>query len=500
MTQVETQFQTFYEGPTIGWHNAVIQRAQLNSGEPGLIGPNEELTYKQLLWRAEKWAAQLQSDGIEPDDIVMVRMPKEYEFVATIALSMLGATAVSNTAKQYYDFEAETDWLLTRIPAENYPEAKQIVMSPLWIQRSYNNSEAFSPVGLKTSDSIASICLTSGTTGRPKAVAISHRELMLRIATWQNVFPGNGNEYHLTDMGPVGGGVRPKLLVGAGRPVFHFGVKKDPRDIVELSQRHPPTQISGSTIQVQQFLRFFERSPLNFSQVDAVRAGGSTVPVALQEHVRNRFGFELSMGYGSTEAGIISWRMGDPSLPAQNVGHLVDSAELQIVDSNHHPVALGEFGKVRVKTLEMAHEYRNDPDATSKHFRDGWFYSGDTGALQPDGSLLLGGRESEIINLGGVKVDPTLIDEIALNTLNATDAAAFGYQDRDGREHLGVAVVAAASSAANNKLKTRDFEKAISRKYPIKGDIYYLTLAELPRNVMGKVERKRLAELASSRL
>lgn len=477
----------------IGWHNWVFEWAAKTPDAPAWIGPEESITYKQLAWRASKFAAQLKRDGVKQDDVVMVRMPKEFDFVYTLAVSMLGAIAVSNTAKQYYDFEPQTDWLLTRQPIEDYPANKQIVASPPWQQRALNNLEAFTPTGLKSQQSIARLALTSGTTGRPKAVALLHEDLVSRITLWRELYPAAGPEWHLSDMGTVGGAVRPMVAISAGFSSVHLGAKRDPREIVALSQRTPPVYIGGSSVQIEQFLAYFLRTPFDFSQLKGIRTGGSTVPTTLQGLVRQRFGFDIDIVYGSTELGFGTARRGDPNLPAQHVGWLSRGSEIQIVDSDHKLLPAGEIGRVRARTPYMAKSYWRDPETSAKHFVDGWFYPGDMGQILPDGALLLGGREAELINLGGVKIDPYLLDEIARAELGVVEVAAFGFTPNGGTERLGIAI------AGSENVKTKGFEKALARKYPVRGEIFYLYLRELPRNAMSKVERRTLAALASAR-
>lgn len=477
----------------IGWHNFVLTNAAANPDAPAWVGPSETLSFKQLAWRATKFAAQLRREGVEQDAIVMVRMPKEFEFVFALALSMIGATAVSNTAKQYYDFEPNTDWLLTRQAIEDYPAQKQIIITPPWQQRAFNNLEPFNPIGLKSPRSVARVALTSGTTGRPKAVAFLHEDLIKRVTLWGELFPAEGADWHLSDMGTVGGALRPVVAMAAGHPSVHLGASRDPRQVVALSHRTPPTYLGGSSVQIEQFLNHFLRTPFNFSKLRGVRTGGSTVPSRLQTLVRERFGFYISIVYGSTELGFGTARDGDPSLPAQHVGWPSKGSEIQVVDSNNQPVPVGEIGRVRAKTQYMATEYWRDPDATAKYFSDGWFYPGDIGQLLPDGALMLGGRETELINLGGIKIDPYLIDELARHELRVTEVAAFGFAPNGGTDRLGIAI------AGVENVKTKSFEKALAKKYPVRNEIFYLYLRELPRNGMAKVERKTLAALAAAR-
>jgi acyl-CoA synthetase (AMP-forming)/AMP-acid ligase II len=107
----------------------------------------------------------------------------------------------------------------------------------------------------------------------------------------------------------------------------------------------------------------------------------------------------------------------------------------------------------------------------------------------------VGGRVSEFINLGGIKLDPTLLDAVAAEAANlnaATQIASFGYVDARGQTKLGFAYLQAL------KPNLRAIEKALARKYHLK-DILFMPLATLPTNESGKVKRSTLGELAGTR-
>ena len=133
--------------------------------------------------------------------------------------------------------------------------------------------------------------------------------------------------------------------------------------------------------------------------------------------------------------------------------------------------------------------YLNDPIATAEQFRDGWFYPGDLGAVTADGLLILSGRASEVINAGGVKVAPSVIEQALDERREVAEAAAFGAPDADGIVRIWAAVVAnepldLAALAAH--LKGRLGESA-PRLFQV---------SSLPRTGNGKVLRGVLADMA----
>jgi acyl-coenzyme A synthetase/AMP-(fatty) acid ligase len=172
------------------------------------------------------------------------------------------------------------------------------------------------------------------------------------------------------------------------------------------------------------------------------------------------------------------------------VGKLNPGIELQIVDEDGNQLPDGERGQIRYRTRVMASEYYKNAEASAKSFRDGWFYPGDLGWLIV-GGLYIGGRETEVINLNGVKIDPAVLDEVALELEIYKEAAAFGYRDMRDQSQLAFALVLADES--KRKLGEKAIEKAIQAKYKIK-NISFNYLPLLPRGETGKVLRAELTD------
>lgn len=478
-----------------GWHNWVLEHAKNTPDAPALVGPDETLTYRQLAWRAGKWASALSKAGVKPGQIVVTRLAREFDAVATIALSMLGAVSASNTAKQYYDFEPITDWLITRKEVENYPAAKQVVVSPIWIQRAYNDLEPAALNGFNSEQDLTRLVFTSGTTGRPKAVPLTVWQLDYRTRQGVSQLQAPGAILAIYDMGSAAGFVRLTGDMLRGEPFLYLGSRTDARDPVKLSQRISIIGLQGSPGQVQGFLDVFLKSPFDFSNLKFVRSGGASVPQDLQRFVEAQFGFPLEIGYGSTEAGYMSVRYESAENDSRDVGAPLAGVEIEVVDEQNQPVPVGEVGIVRLKTPDVVAGYYKDPDASAKAFRDGWFYPGDTGYLTQDNHLVVGGRVSEFINLGGLKLDPTMLDTVAAEVSNlsaATQIAAFGYHDSRGQVKLGFAYQGSV------KPDTKAIQKAIAKRFLVK-DILFMPVLILPTNEMGKIKRSSLSEMASGK-
>jgi acyl-CoA synthetase (AMP-forming)/AMP-acid ligase II len=172
----------------------------------------------------------------------------------------------------------------------------------------------------------------------------------------------------------------------------------------------------------------------------------------------------------------------DPSY----VGDVLPDVDVQIVDPETRvPVPDGQIGLVRTRSSTMALEYLGDPVATAESWRDGWFYAGDLGLLKGS-KLFLAGRESEIINIGGLKVDPARIDTHFDSEPDFVEHAAFAIPMANGLECIGLAYV---------PTDTLDLAAVIDRANDTLGKFapaIFVPVKKIPRNHLDKPQRKAL--------
>ena len=169
--------------------------------------------------------------------------------------------------------------------------------------------------------------------------------------------------------------------------------------------------------------------------------------------------------------------------------NLFPGVNIEIVDENDVPLTQNSEGIIRVKTNGMSDGYLNNLEATQTHFKNGWFYPGDRGHIDEKGRLVLAGRSSEIINIGGVKIAAHLLDDHAKSYPDIKDAAAFTFIDKLGVEVVGIALV--ASPSINLQTFANFFAKGIDKKLVPQR---ILKVGKIPRNSMGKVVRHQLTE------
>jgi acyl-coenzyme A synthetase/AMP-(fatty) acid ligase len=212
--------------------------------------------------------------------------------------------------------------------------------------------------------------------------------------------------------------------------------------------------------------------------------GGSTLTLSEKEQVMAKITPHLYDSYDTTEFCHVSMAgPSDHSKKPGTVGSVREGVEVQVVDDDHHPLDPGGIGMLRFRTTPMIREYLNNPDATARSFRDGWFYPMDVGYLDVDGYLFLTGRSDDRIDCMGAKFYPVEVERILLTYPGIEEAIVFGWPDTIKGE------VAAAAYVSTEPLDAREivsFCKSRLKNYMVPR--YCIGLEFIPRNRNGKAE------------
>jgi acyl-CoA synthetase (AMP-forming)/AMP-acid ligase II len=341
-------------------------------------------------------------------------------------------------------------------------------------------------------DGACRIILTSGTTGHPKGVAFSHDMLIERIARHNWVF---------------GSAVAPcsRIFIdpGLGTAIgFLFwlytlakggtAVVRGP-DAVETMQAFILYQVQAmvaSPAALAEFVGYYESAPSLTAALDVVLSVGGMLQRSLSERVRARICSNLIACYGSTEANIVATAPAHAIAETPGaVGTITPGVTVGIVDGSGRPLPAGAEGLVRITGRFTVDGYRGDADESQDAFRDGWFYPGDIGRLTAEGLLVLTGRDKAVLNLGGDKVSPERIEQVLASVAGVQEVAAFTVPNAAGVSELVAAVVMPAFDA---QALRRHCERELPAAFvPVR----FVPVADIPRNEMGKIDRRRLVGL-----
>lgn len=328
--------------------------------------------------------------------------------------------------------------------------------------------------------------VSSGTTGAPKRVLLSssqiEQRMMQAIVCYQiGVHTRAGVQM---GEGTSGGFAVPMASWIAGATVV---LAENPMFNAKVPPAAKPNFLMLSAANLDALLAQTSEDSEAFPGVRFI-VGGSPVPQSVMERARRRLSRHTGMVYGSTEIGAMSvdTETRDVFIP-HCVGYAVSRVEIELVDEAGQPMPPVTEGEVRARCAYAATRYEGDPEASARHFRDGWFYPGDRGVFSPQGLLVITGRTGDLFNFGGVKVAPVLLEEVALASPGVTDAGACKLADAKGE----LAVVAVV---ADDDYDAKALAGALTTRFG-KFRIALARVAAIPRNRMGKIERNTLAEV-----
>jgi len=198
---------------------------------------------------------------------------------------------------------------------------------------------------------------------------------------------------------------------------------------------------------------------------------------------------KLYILYGANEIGqITTASYGDIKKHPFTVGKVEFDIELKIMNPKGRACAPGKSGFIAVKTSPMITEYYSNPEATQKHFHDGYFYPGDIGRLTADGQLIFEGRADDMMVYSGANVYPIEIESVLEEHPDVEEAAVFPLLDAD-KNHYPCAVVKLLKKVKEKELMEWCV-KFLGWKHPVR----IFTVDRMPRNHMGKILKRELTK------
>lgn len=361
-------------------------------------------------------------------------------------------------------------------------------------------------------DDDATISYTSGTTGVPKGVVGTHRNLCTNLVSvaynlaCQRIKRGEPSP-------PAGDGAQKANLLSA--PLFHVtgshsalavclhnGTKLvlmyrwDPERAMELIERERVTVFGGVPTMAWQVVESPSFHKYDLSSVERVAYGGAPAPAELVRRLQELLpGAAPSIGYGMTEtSAVVSQNVGDDyrSKP-ESVGLPVPVCEVRIVDADGKDVPSGTTGQLWVKGPNVARGYWNNPEETRRAFSSGWLHTGDIGRKDEDGFLYILDRMKDMLIRGGENIFSIEVENALYSHPAVLEAAVLGVPHRVLGEEVGAVVrVRPGLSLDKENLKLHVAPRLAAYKVPV-----HIRLLDepLPRNPSGKILKAELRSL-----
>ncbi len=344
-------------------------------------------------------------------------------------------------------------------------------------------------------DDVATVLYTSGTSGMPKGVMLTHATVLGDVDACiehaqlkgQHTFLGIIPLFHSTGM--LATMVAPIRLGAKAVYIARFS----PVATLNAIREHKVSVMAAVPSMYGALLRLKEAGPADVQSLYAPLSGGEPLPAAIREGFLAKFGKPLMEGYGLTETcGPISVNVPHAARPG-SVGKPIGGVTIKIVDDDNKPVAGDASGEVWIKGAPVMKGYLNNTDATAGAITaDGFFKSGDLGKVDADGYLHITGRKKELIIVAGEKASPREIEEAIMTLGTIAEAAAVGKKDAM-RGEVVVAFVAPKEGQTVTAEQVREACRAqglVNWKVP--KEVFITN--ELPKSPTGKVLKRALVE------
>lgn len=343
-------------------------------------------------------------------------------------------------------------------------------------------------------DTVVQLLYTSGTTALPKGAMMTHKALVHEYESAIEALDlAEGDRplhslplYHSAQMHVF---LLPYLAVGAENTILDAPAAEPVFDLVEAGRADslfaPPTVWIALANHPE-----FERRDLG--GLRKAYYGASIMPVPVLERLRGRLpGLGFYNCFGQSEIGPLATVLG----PAEHEGRMdscgrpVRHVEAKVVDEDGKDVPDGTAGEVVYRSPQLCLGYWNDPEATDKAFRDGWFRSGDLAVRDAEGYFTVVDRVKDVINSGGVLVASRQVEDVLYTHPGVAEAAVVGLPDERWIEAV-TAVVVPRGEVTEAELMAYAREKLAHFKAPKR----ILFVPALPRNASGKILKRELRD------
>ncbi|MEU3568681.1 4-coumarate--CoA ligase family protein [Kitasatospora sp. NPDC036755] len=504
-------------------HEAVLGAAAGYGNRPALIDgvTGDSVSYAQLAATVERMAAGLADTGVRRGDVVALFSPNSTAYpIAYYGASRAGATITTvssfatptDLAGQLRDCGAR--WLVTvsaflptaRAAAEllaeqGRPLAEILVLDGAEGHRSLTDlvttTAPVPEIAVDPGEDIAVLPYSSGTTGLPKGVMLTHRSISTNLAQCDALYrPAEGERvlavlpfFHIYGQAAL---LNQPLRCGATVVVL-------PRFDLEQFCRTVQDHRVQALVVAPPIALALARHPVvdryDLSSVEYLLCAAAPLDHELADACARRLGLpHLLQGYGMTELSpvthVVSPREGDP--PPGSVGRMVPSTELRIaaLDGSDHDLGPGRRGELLIRGPQVMKGYLGRPSETAAVVdAEGWLHTGDVGFVDGRGYLHIVDRVKELIKYKGYQVAPAELEAVLLGHPQITDAAVIGVRDAEGTECPKAFVVRAPGSALTEEEVTGYVAGQVAPYKKVRAVEF---VDAVPKSAAGKILRREL--------
>lgn len=485
----------------------VLKIAERFPDREAVVAPSARITYAELVGQVAQAQRALTSLDLKPGDRVAAMLGNDWPYLllywAVLASGLIYVPLNTKLARpevaDILDHAAPQlvvtdDSLLAQIP-ESYPG--RVVALTQWETRmSQESSDAIAPQALDP-QSVALILYTSGTTGRPKGVMLTHKNVAIQFfqstSTLVSIQPGD----RVVALFPLFHSaqhvfLQPPLTVGATVIIDVFSPKKVP----DLLIKERITVFFGVPAMYHILLQNETFHAGTFPDIRILTYGASIMPTETIQIIKTRFPrAEIRNLYGQTENSPAISGLDDRFALTKpgSVGLPLPGVTVAIFDDTDQEVASGVVGEVVTQGVNLMKGYYHDENQTQLAVHHGWYHSGDLGYMDDDGFLYVIDRKKDMIIRGGQNIYPAEVENVLYQHSAVVECAVIGVP----HEILGEEVHAVITRRAGHEVSPDELHQFMTgRIAAYKMPVAYHFVDELPHNASGKILKRELRTMA----
>ncbi|PWK15935.1 long-chain-fatty-acid--CoA ligase [Tumebacillus permanentifrigoris] len=478
-----------------------------------------DISYAQLEGAVDAFAAGLTQLGLRQGSKVAILLGNCPQFViAYYAIARIGAVSVpinplyTPGELQFILQDAGVEAVVAVAPMApmfqmmrpTLPDLQQVILvggageGALEFSQVAGNPAELPAVTIDEND-LAVVLYTSGTTGKPKGAMLSHRNLVSN-AYQAGTFLGIEQTDRVITVLPMFHVFCMTVCLNApisrGATLIVFP-KFSPTETANVAREAQATIFAGVPTMFNFLVQHPECKREDLQSLRIAISGGSAMPVAVMQAFEQKYGVQVNEGYGLSEASpVVCFNPIDAVRKPGTIGLAIIDVEVRLMGEDGQERGVGEIGELICRGPNVMRGYLNRPEETAVTLRDGWLYTGDLATVDEDGYYTIVDRKKDMIIVGGFNVYPREVEEVLFKHPNVAEAAVVGLPDAEyGEKVRAYVALKQADASSTDDLKAYCKEQLASYKVPEE----VVILDELPKNTTGKILRRELKNLETTK-
>ena len=475
-----------------------------------MLGLKVEANYSEFYYKATSFANWLTIQNIKPNDRVAIFMKNYPDYLICLyGIWIAGAVAVPINAKLH---PKEAQWIiddsgakLCLVSTDLSSELKAEIILDITddIYSKACTSGKMTTVS-KGANDLAWLFYTSGTTGRPKGVEITHGMLMTMSLSYildVDIVKASDAALYAAPMSHGAGLYALVHVLHGAAHICPLSGGFDSNEVLSIAKQHGSLSMFMAPTMVQRLTHVAKKSNSHGDGIRTIIYGGGPMYLSDLKEAIDWFGPKFVQIYGQGECPMAITALSrsdiaDTDNPdwkqrVNSVGKAQSAVEVAIGDAQGNVLQSGDIGEIMVRGAPVMPRYWNNPSATDEALKNGWLFTGDVGFIDPNGYVTLKDRSKDVIISGGTNIYPNEVEQALLSHPSVLEVSVIGRPSAEwGEDVIAFVVLKTGNSVDKSELDSHCISQIARFKRPKE----YIFLDKLPKNNYGKILKLRLRD------